>query len=295
MENSIFENLQSCAISPSLEIGSYEALWDQSEKMGFAKLAKMFASGAMFPSHFIATEVAEKYYAEVMKRVQNANLNQFGVRIRGTLDYKPSFLEACEPLEVIYYEGLWDLVYTPSVAIVGTRHPSEEGIRRAKKLTQGLIEKGYTIVSGLAAGIDTAAHSTALEYGGKTIAVIGTPLSEVYPKENKDLFARIAKDHLIISQVPFIKYEKQNIKTKRLYFPERNKTMSALTKATVIVEAGETSGTLVQARAALKQKRKLFILQNNFDNPRLTWPKRMEEKGAIRVKDFNDLWVHLEY
>jgi DNA processing protein len=294
MENSIFEGLGSNAIVPSLEIGSYEALWDQMENIGFAKLAKMFADGHKLPSHFIAPDVAEKYYQEVMKRVEKANLSQFGVRIRGTFDYKSSLLDASEPLEVIYYQGIWDLVFTPTIAIVGTRSPTEEGLKRVEKLAKGLVEKGYTIVSGLAGGIDTAAHNSALEAGGKTIAVIGTPLNDVYPKENKDLMAKIAKDHLVISQVPFIKYEKQNLKLKRFYFPERNKTMSALSQATIIVEAGETSGTLVQATAALKQGRKLFILQNNFDNLNLTWPKKLEAKGAIRVKDFKDLWSHLE-
>ena len=80
----------------------------------------------------------------------------------------------------------------------------------------------------------------------------------------------------------------------RLFFPERNITMSALTQATVIVEAGETSGTLIQARAAFKQGRKLFILDSNFQNPKLTWPRRFEEQGAIRVRDFDDILSNLD-
>ena len=89
------------------------------------------------------------------------------------------------------------------------------------------------------------------------------------------------------------RYETQGYRQNRLFFPERNITMSALTEATVIVEAGETSGTQVQARAALQQGRKLFILDSCFRNPRLTWPYRFAERGAIRVADYDDIRRHL--
>jgi DNA processing protein len=130
------------------------------------------------------------------------------------------------------------------------------------------------------------AHTTALQEHGNTIAVIGTPICEVYPKKNQALQERLAKDFLVLSQVPVMRYYQQTWRQNRLYFPERNITMSALTEATIIVEAGNTSGTLIQARAALQQGRKLFILDRCFENPALTWPKRFEERGAIRVKDF---------
>jgi DNA processing protein len=100
---------------------------------------------------------------------------------------------------------------------------------------------------------------------------------------------RIARDFLLISQVPVRRYEAQDYRMNRLFFPERNVTMSALTDATVIVEAGETSGTLVQARAALKQGRRLFILESCFNNPGITWPQKFAEQGAIRVRDYDDI------
>ena len=86
-----------------------------------------------------------------------------------------------------------------------------------------------------------------------------------------------------------MRYESQDYRYNRVFFPERNKTMSALTEATIIVEAGETSGTLIQARAALQQGRKLFILDNCFKNPDLTWPEKYAKKGAIRVRDYDDV------
>ena len=101
------------------------------------------------------------------------------------------------------------------------------------------------LYQGLAAGIDRVAHETAIEEGGRTIAVIGTPLSHAYPKANQELQRDIAKNFLVVSQVPVKRYESQDYRRNRSFFPERNVTMSALTEATVIVEASETSGTLI--------------------------------------------------
>ncbi|MCY4263470.1 MAG: DNA-processing protein DprA, partial [Gammaproteobacteria bacterium] len=200
---------------------------------------------------------------------------------------------AAHTLELLYFQGWWDLVHSPSVAVVGTRKPSIKGIVRARNLTRNLVEDGFTVVSGLAAGIDRVAHETAIEKGGKTLAVIGTPLSKVYPKQHAELQRYIAKHFLLISQVPLRRYESQDYRRNRLFFPERNITMSALTSATVIVEASETSGTLIQARAALKQGRKLFILDNCFRDTRLSWPKKFEDKGAIRVREYDDIHRNL--
>ena len=122
--------------------------------------------------------------------------------------------------------------------------------------------------------------------------MIGTPLSHTYPKENAELQRKVASEYLIISQVPVRRYERQDYRKNRLFFPERNITMSALTEATIIVEAGETSGTLIQARAALHQGRRLFILDSCFRKG-LTWPKKYADKGAIRVVDYDDIRQHL--
>jgi DNA processing protein len=140
--------------------------------------------------------------------------------------------------------------------------------------------------------VDTVAHETAIAEGGRTVAVIGTPLSHSYPKENIELQRRIAEEFLLISQVPVKRYERQDYRRNRLFFPERNVTMSALTEATIIVEAGETSGTLIQARAALHQGRKLFILDSCFRRG-LSWPQKYADKGAIRVVDYDDIGQHL--
>lgn len=284
------------AISPMREMGAYEWLWSHGvEKSSFRSVAALFRRhpGAL-PSDLVNKENALACANQVLDRFRRSEVGSFGVRVFRVGDYPNDLRDAEYPLELLYYQGNWDLVYSPKrIAVVGTRNPTDDGVRRARKLTNLLVENGYAIVSGLAKGIDTIAHETAIGQGGETIAVIGTPLDQTYPKENTRLQRRIAEDFLLISQVPVLIYQKRNWQTNRLFFPERNITMSALTQATVIIEAGETSGTLIQARAALKQGRKVFILESNFHRQGLTWPHRLEKNGAIRLRDFSDIHRHL--
>ncbi len=286
------------ALFPMREMGAYEWLWSQDDKdhkPSFKRLAALFDKnpGAL-PSELVSDEDAMACAHKVLERFRKNGVETFSVRFNGVGDYPEGLRDAEHPLEMLYYQGEWDLVYSPKrIAIVGTRSPSEDAIRRTRKLVSLLVRDGYTIVSGLAKGVDTVAHETTIEHGGETIAVIGTPLDQVYPKENAQLQQRIARDYLLISQVPVLLYASRSWMWNRGFFPERNVTMSALTQATVIVEAGETSGTLIQARAALAQKRKLFILENNFLKPGLTWPHRLAEKGAIRVRDIDDIRASL--
>jgi DNA processing protein len=287
------EEFERKPVSPKLELGAYEALWD-SPRATFKTIAEKFSEHpSLLPSELVRTDVALSYATRAINMLTKAGVTQFGVRIHGAGEYPPKLRDARHPIEVLYYQGWWDLVSARSVAVVGTRKPSEAGVKRARRLTKSLVEDKFVVVSGLASGIDTVAHTTALEIGGLTIAVIGTPLSEVYPKENSDIQKRIAKDFLLISQVPIVRYSNQDYRSNRLFFPERNITMSALTEASIIVEAGETSGTLIQARAALAQGRKLFILDSCFQNPSLKWPHKYAEQGAIRIKDYEEIREHL--
>jgi DNA processing protein len=277
------------AIHPLKEMGAYEALWAKPET-NFRSLARKFRDFPdRLPSDFVADYEADYFGRLALQMLREAGVMQFGVRVHRAGEYPEKFRDAEDPVEVLYYRGWWDLVETPSVAVVGTREPSAQGIESATRLVKLLVNDGYTIASGLARGIDTVAHRSALENGGKTIAVVGTPLNRVYPKENAELQELIARDFLLISQVPVYRYAQQNYTRNRTFFPERNKTMSALTEATIIVEAGPTSGTLIQARAAIAQKRKLFILDSSFRNPDLTWPHEFESLGAIRVRAYDDI------
>lgn len=288
-----FTDFEARAVSPLRELGAYEALWE-APGASFKTLSERFAErpGAV-PSDFVPEGKSAECADFVLKRFEQAEVKRFGVRVHGAGDYPDRLRDAAHPIELLYYQGWWDLIDSRCIAVVGSREASAEGIARTRKLVRALVEDGYTIVSGLAAGVDTAAHETAIEAGGRTIAVIGTPLSHTYPRENAKLQRRLADEYLVISQVPVSRYEKQDWRRNRSFFPERNVTMSALTVATIIVEAGETSGTLYQARAAVAQKRKLFILDSCFRNPKLTWPQQYAKKGAIRVKEYDDIRRHL--
>lgn len=277
------------AVSPFREMGAYEALWCRS-KVTFSSLAKQFAqSPTCLPSDFVSPKEAEDCAEFVKRRFEQAKVGNFGVRVHGTGEYPEKLRDAANPIELFYYQGWWDLAFSRSVAVVGTRKPSPEGLSLAERLVRQLVADDLTVVSGLASGIDTKVHETAIAESGRTIAVIGTPLSHVYPKENAELQSLISDRFLILSQVPLKRYEEQDYRRNRYFFPERNVTMAALTEATIIVEAGETSGTLAQARAALKQGRKLFVLDHCFQNPRLSWPSMLAKKGAVRVRDYDDI------
>lgn len=277
------------SVSPLRELGAYEALWTQ-PGASFKKVADLFRENQeALPSDLVSQKEADETGARVLEHIRSRGVQHFGVRVHRAGEYPAKLRDAAHPLELLYFRGAWDLIESKCVAVVGTRKPSADAVRRTRQLVRSLVADGWTIVSGLATGVDTTAHTAALEFGGRTIAVIGTPICDVYPHENTDLQARIAKDFLLVSQVPVERYSQQDFRINRGFFPERNITMSALTVATIIVEASNTSGTLTQARAALNQGRRLFILDSCFRNPELTWPKKYAEKGAIRVESYSQV------
>jgi DNA processing protein len=282
------------AISPWLEMGAYEALWDD-DRHWFKSIAALFAAHpGSIPSDFVADKgICERYAAQTLGILNQAGVERFGVRINGAGEYPVKLRDAEHPIEMLYFRGRWDLVETRCIAVVGTRTPSAEGKKIAQRIATKLAMDSFTIVSGMAAGIDTIAHGAAIRRGLPTIAIIGTPLWLAYPKENFNLQRFIARHDLLISQVPICRYDRESYRVKPRFFPERNATMSALTEATIIVEASDTSGTLTQAQAALKQGRKLFILENCFRNKDLKWPTAYEKRGAIRVKAYSDILKHL--
>ena len=160
----------------------------------------------------------------------------------------------------------------PLVSIVGTRHPSERGIAEARNLAHSLAEKGVAVVSGLAAGIDAAAHRAAMKIG-RTVAVLGTPLERVYPAQNRQLQDEIMEKHLAVSQ-----FEPKSV-VRRANFVMRNRTMAMISHATVIVEAGTRSGTMHQGWEAIRLNRPLFIGDAVADEP---WVEKLCRYGAIR-------------
>ncbi len=187
--------------------------------------------------------------------------------------------------KVIYCKGAMEipLPSCPRVSVIGTRLPTEQGVSAAKQVTKILVENNVIIVSGLARGIDTVGHRTAIKNGGKTIAVIGTPLNKTYPKENAGLQEELAEKHLVISQYPI------GYKTTPKDFVLRNRTMALISDASVIVEAGDKSGALYQGWETMRLGRPLFICRPVVHNPKLKWPKEMMKYGAIELDEPADI------
>lgn len=179
------------------------------------------------------------------------------------------------------------LMRSPRVAIVGARKASAEGQRRAARLVRILVEHDATIVSGLAEGIDAVAHTTTLEAGGRTIAVIGTPLDEAYPTKHRDLQRRLMAEHLVISQFP------SGYPVTKKSFPLRNRVMALVCEASVIVEASDGSGSLSQGWEALRLQRPLFLMASLLDRPDLNWPRKMLEYGAMILREPEELLAQL--
>ncbi|MBX9950209.1 MAG: DNA-protecting protein DprA [Candidatus Obscuribacterales bacterium] len=198
-------------------------------------------------------------------------------------DYPHSLSVLSEAPRFLFAQGHLDFLQSKCISVVGTRNPTLEGIKRAQKIGVLLSKAGYTVVSGLAKGIDTAAHTATIKAGGRTIGVIGTPLGQYYPRENRKLQDKIGIDQLLISQFP------PSQPVSKFNFPVRNLTMGGLCIGTVIVEAGETSGALYQARYCIQSGRRLFLMKSLLENKNLEWPRKFVEKGAIVISDIDDL------
>lgn len=183
----------------------------------------------------------------------------------------------------LFLKGNVNLLNEKSVCVVGSRNASNESIQKTEKIVKSLIKRNIVVNAGLAKGIDTATHAAALNNGGKTIAVIGTPINQFYPKENRELQERIEKDGLLVSQFPPCN------PVNRWNFPTRNSVMSGISLATIIMEAGETSGALKQADYALKQGRDVLIPKSAVDSTLISWPRKYIDKGASEFKTLKDV------
>ncbi len=190
--------------------------------------------------------------------------------------------------KLLYVAGDVDLLRRGRrVSVVGSRSVSSAGLARTQGLVKALVESGAVVVSGLAEGVDTAAHETAIAAGGRTIAVIGTSLDDCYPSSNRTLQERLSSEHLVVSEfAPGTPLQKKN-------FPMRNRTMALVSDATVIIEAGEKSGTLHQGWEALRLGRLLFVMQSVVSDLSLSWPAQMIGYGA-QVLSRENLGLFLE-
>lgn len=228
-------------------------------------------------------EAKLKRFQEAQRALETSDL----ILERGDPLYPRRLLESGDAPRFLYLRQSDGILDRPSLAVVGTRNPTREGALRARKLAALLAKHSVVVVSGLAKGIDTAAHIGCIEAGGQTVGVIGTPLTQTYPKENAALQQSIGETGALVSQFA------PGSNVTRLNFPLRNATMSGLTLGTVVIEASETSGALIQARRALQQGRRLFIPRSALENESLSWPRTYAQRGAIVFSDIDELVASL--
>jgi DNA processing protein len=183
----------------------------------------------------------------------------------------------------LFYRGELSREDVRSVAVVGTRQVSDEGLSRARKMATALVGEGVTVLSGLAAGVDTAAHEATLEAGGRTIAVMGTGILRTYPAKNKALAERIAETGAIVSQFWPTQPPAQHT------FPRRNVVTSGMSQGSVVIEASSTSGAKMQARLALQHGKMAFLLDSLVTDQK--WARDYLEKypRAVRVGDVQEV------
>jgi DNA processing protein len=208
--------------------------------------------------------------------------------VLGDAEFPERLLEIYDPPLVLYIKGCTELIAQHGIAVVGTRHPTPYGIGMAERLAADLAVHGLVIISGMARGVDTAAHRGALAAHGRTLAVWGTGIDEVYPKENRKLADQIVESGgAILSEFPLGTFPApQN-------FPIRNRIISGLSIGVLVIEAGEYSGTRVTARCALEQGREVFAVPGNVTN-KLSWgPNTLIKQGAALVATWEDVWEEL--
>jgi DNA processing protein len=196
--------------------------------------------------------------------------------------------EIYDPPLVLYVRGNVEALARPGIAIVGTRHPTPYGIGMAERLSCDLASRGLTIISGMARGVDTAGHRGAIKAKGKTVAVFGTGVDVIYPRENKKIAEGILEcGGALISEFPLESFAApQN-------FPIRNRVISGLALGVLVVEAGEYSGTRITARCALEQSREIFAVPGNVTSRNSWGPNTLIKQGAKLTATWEDIWEEL--
>lgn len=202
-------------------------------------------------------------------------------------DYPPLLREIADPPLALWVDGDRSLLRKTSIAIVGSRRASPYSVNAATKLAGDLAARGLVVVSGLARGIDAAAHRAALEANGMTAAVLGTGIDVVYPRDNRRLFERVRQHGLLLSAFP------PGTAPLAQNFPFRNRIISGLSRGTVIVEASSRSGSLITARLAAEQGREVFAVPGSIFAPGSVGPHRLIQYGAKLVHDVEDILEEL--
>jgi DNA processing protein len=256
------------------------------EAIFHASLTELEGSGLQAVSaQSIATGKSEELAREEMAKADSENV----VIVTGEDPFFPPRLrEIYDPPSLLYVRGNPEILKQPGIAVVGTRHPTPYGSGMAERLACDLAAQGLVIISGMARGVDTASHRGAITAKGKTIAVFGTGVDVIYPKENSRLAEQIlAFGGALISEFAMGTFAApQN-------FPIRNRILSGMSVGVLVVEAAEYSGTRITARCALEQNRDVFAVPGNVTNKNSWGPNTLIKQGAKLVATWEDVWEDL--
>jgi len=205
----------------------------------------------------------------------------------GTDEYPEILMQLRDAPLLLFVNGDRDALHLPSLAIIGSRNPTRGGIRNAVEFSRHLAASGYAIISGLAQGIDTAAHRGALDAGGRTVAFLGHGIDRVYPAQNRDLAHEIVATGALVTEYPL------GAPPDRRHFPERNRLISGLSLGTLVIEAARRSGSLITARLAAEQGREVFALPGSIHNPLARGCHELIRQGAKLVETTADIGAEL--
>ncbi|MEW9900452.1 DNA-processing protein DprA [Chitinivorax sp. PXF-14] len=204
-------------------------------------------------------------------------------------DYPPALLETADPPAMLYLKGRRDLLSAPALAMVGSRHATPQGADTARSFSAALSAAGLTIVSGLAHGVDRAAHEGGLTGPGSSIAVVGTGLDRVYPARNRDIAHQLAQSGAILSEFPL------GVPALAGNFPRRNRIISGLSLGCLVVEAALQSGSLITARLAAEQGREVFAIPGSIHSPVARGCHALIKQGAKLVETAQDILDELRW
>jgi len=277
------------ALTPTLGPSRARKLVDHFEnieKIFQASLTELEAAGLRASAaQSIGTGKSLDLAQEEMVRATAAGAHIVGL---GDPAYPPLLKQIYDPPVVLFVRGDVETISRPGIAIVGTRHPTPYGIGMAERLACDLANRGLVIFSGMARGVDTAAHRGVFQAKGRTVAVFGTGVDVMYPRENKKIAEQmVALGGALVSEFPMATFAApQN-------FPIRNRIISGLSLGVLVVEAGEYSGTRITARCALEQDRDLFAVPGNVTNKNSWGPNTLIKQGARLTATWEDIWEEL--
>ncbi|MDQ0350609.1 DNA processing protein [Alkalibacillus filiformis] len=227
--------------------------------------------------------IHKKLHEQSFKRMMWHEFKQSPVITWFDSHYPETFRLIPDPPLILYYKGDLSLLKTPLISVIGTRRPSQQASKKIDYILRPLIDRSFTIVSGLADGIDGMSHQYALKQGAKTIAILGFGFNHIYPAKHRSLFHSIAEKGLLLSEYP------PHLKPQKWHFPERNRLISGLSFGTLIIEAAERSGTLITADQALEQGKEVFVLPDSIFLEQAKGCHSLLKDGATPVTTADDI------